>query len=107
VSEFTSGLGDTFAPTEGTTLGTFTLSGKGCGALAGTFPIKGSFDGEAEPLNTPLVTQPLRFGRVQDEEVTASGLTDALTFGTSAMYFEGTMNTTLTGANGGLQWGAQ
>jgi hypothetical protein len=102
VSGFASGLGDTFKPTEGTTFATVTLTGKGCGAAAGSFPVKGSIVGEAEPLNTPHVSQPLKFGITQDEKVS-----DALTFGTSAAHLVGTVNNFLTGANSGLSWGAE
>jgi hypothetical protein len=104
-----SGLGDTFVPTqieeEGkkvTPVFVRVELNPGCGALAGTYPVRGSVVGESSKLGVLAVKQPLKFSSTVNKGFTE----DALTFGGKAAVLTGSVNNFLTGTNAGKEWGA-
>jgi hypothetical protein len=95
---------ESYVPFTGTTLLAFAVTG--C-ALEGKYSVKGSFCGEAEPLNVELVEQPVRFSATVEAACKEAGMFSGLTWNGEAATLAGSTKYKLSGANVGKKWGAK
>ncbi len=88
-----------FAPASGETLANVVITG--C-AIAGSYPLKGTVYGQAEPIFTELTAEPLTFSKAINEAAGGS-----LTLGKEAATMAGAATYSLSGGNSGQKFGAR